>query len=194
MNPLEHEACGKAATVSRKEREFHMESSGRPEKQEIDDKRAVENRIINSVKVCFLALVCLVVVVKGCEAFNSPAKSSSDAEDNLDKVVYGTVLKIDSAQGLSPLGFKQDLAEITLLEDCQVVGLFDTPPPNCSQSSGKSQVITLSIPKEKMYGPEIKVGDYIATRWSCKKSDPNSCVFAKYADAMSGDRQEGIHN
>jgi hypothetical protein len=62
-----------------------------------------------------------------------------------------------------------------------------------AKSSDSSQVVTMSISKEKVYGPEIRVGDYIETRWSCKKSNPNSCVFAKYADAMSGSREEGIH-
>jgi hypothetical protein len=111
---------------------------------------------------------------------------------SLDKVVYGTVLKIDTVQGLTPMGFKEELVEISLLRDCEVVGTFDAPP-DCPKSSDSSQVVTLSIPKEKMFGPEIQVGDYIATRWTCKESDPNSCIFFKYADAMSGSREEGIH-
>jgi len=116
----------------------------------------------------------------------------SESESSLDKVVYGTVLKIDSTQGLTPLGFKEELTEISLLEDCQVIGTFDSPP-DCPKSSNGSKVVTLSIPKDKMYGPEIRAGDYIATRWTCKKSKPDSCVFFKYADAMSGSREEGIH-
>ncbi len=102
------------------------------------------------------------------------------------------MLKIDMIQGLDPLGFKEEMEEITLLEDCQVVGAFDRPP-DCDESSKSSQVVTLSIPKGKMYGPEIRLGDYIATRWSCRKTDMNSCVFVKYADGMSGSREEGIH-
>ena len=134
----------------------------------------------------FIAVAVIAGIAVGCR------DNSTDSEASLDKVVYGSVLKIDSVQGLTPLGFKQELAEITLLEDCQVVGSFDTPP-DCPKSSDSPQAVTLSIPKDKMYGPEIRVGDYIATRWSCKKSAPNSCVFVKYADAMSGNREEGIH-
>jgi hypothetical protein len=144
------------------------------------------------VAVSVFVAVCCFVFVKGCGS-NPASSGSSDTEARLDKIVYGTVLKIDSVQGLTPLGFKDELAEITLLEDCQVVGSFDTPPDNCPKSSDSSKVVTLSISKDKMYGPEIRVGDYIATRWSCGKSDPNSCLFVKYADAMSGSREEGIH-
>jgi hypothetical protein len=138
-----------------------------------------------------LSFIIVIAVVAGMAV--GCRDNSSDTEASLDKVVYGTVLKIDSIQGLTPLGFKEELAQITLLKDCQVVGSFDTPP-DCPKSSDSSQVVTLSIPRDKMYGPEIRVGDYIATRWSCKKSDLNSCVFFKYADAMSGRREEGIHN
>lgn len=135
----------------------------------------------------FIAIEVVAGMIVGCR------DNSSATEASLDKIVYGTVLKIDSVQGLSPLGFKEELTEITVHEDCQIVGSFDTPPDSCPKSSDSSQVVTLSIPKDKIYGPEMRVGDYIATRWSCKKSDPNSCVFVKYADAMSRNREEGIH-
>lgn len=142
--------------------------------------------------LCLLTALSSFTLIKACSPSPASPDHPSSAASSLDKVVYGTVLKIDSVQGLTPLGFKQELAEITLLEDCQVVGPFDAPP-DCPKSSDSSQVVTLSIPKDKMYGPEIRAGDYIATRWTCKKSDPNSCVFFKYADAMSGSREEGIH-
>jgi hypothetical protein len=135
----------------------------------------------------FGILMLLAATLVGCKDL-SPSTS-----EELDKVIYGTVLKIGSVQGLDALGFKQDVTEITLKEDCQVIGTFDTPPNDCQQPPEGSGIVTLSIPKGKMYGPQILTGDYVATRWSCKRTSPNSCVFVKYADAMAKGREEGIH-
>ena len=134
----------------------------------------------------FLMLLVATTPV-GCKDDSPPASGE------LDKVIYGTVLKIDSIQGLDAFGFKQELTEITLKEDCQIIGTFDTPPDNCQEPSEGPKIVTLSIPKNKMYGPQILTGDYIATRWSCNRTSPDSCVFFKYADAMSKGREEGIH-
>ena len=136
----------------------------------------------------FVLVVGIAGIAIGCR------DDSPKPEATLDKVVYGTVLRMDSTQGLDSLGFKEEIVQINLLEDCEVVGNFDTPPDNCHGTSTGSHEVTLSIPKDRMYGPEIRSGDYIATRWSCEKVDPSSCVFVKYADAMSAGREEGIHN